>query len=383
MRNLCMIRPLMAVLFLSWGCSESDTSRPAVTIVEQTPVKRQSIGNCWLYAQASWLESLLKTSQGAEVNVSESYWTYWDFYHKLMNRDEMLEDGVLNTGGTWSLSRWIVSQYGWVEEGIFIAPESEAQISDAQLCAEKYILGAVREGGKLDPLLPRTSERVHAALREGFSCGGRWLIDMDGAYAQRHPSRETLVRNGAGEERTLEAWLRAWTEVRNPAHEYWAGFESKKLPSPAAMDRYAQLERQIKKALNDHHPVVLSLFVSFNAPDAWGLFNLTTLASRGYLGTTGGHMLVLHDYAVAEAPGRGVLGEGDLSEEEKQLALEGQLSYLVAKNSWGRDRPDRPWLGDGYSRFTWDYLTKTYYDEEAGRAYPFLQSVILPPGYDF
>ena len=71
----------------------------------------------------------------------------------------------------------------------------------------------------------------------------------------------------------------------------------------------------------------------------------------------GGHLVVLEDYVVHH-PELGVLQEGDLSEELKQKALEGQLLYVKAKNSWGTDRPERG-LTDGYTRFDIDYLTET------------------------
>ena len=133
--------------------------------------------------------------------------------------------------------------------------------------------------------------------------------------------------------------------------------------------------------MNDHQPVVLSFQVSFNAPNDKGVFNLDTLAEAREMGHQGGHMVVLHDYTVTDAPGVAVLGEGDLPENQKTAALSGKLETLVAKNSWGAYRSDRPWLGNGYSRFTWDYMSARYWDEKTESFEPFLQDVILPEGY--
>lgn len=353
-----------------------------VTFVDHSSVKRQSIGNCWLYAHATWLESMFK-SMGREVNVSESYWTYWDFYEKLSRHEEIADtESELNTSGSWWLASFLSNKYGWVEEKDFIGPEADFPMSDAQLCAQSYINGAIKEGGALAPGIERTPELLKVELNKAFSCNGRLTVDMDATFAKRHLAEETLLKNKkTAQERTLAQWLSVWTEVGHPSFTIWDQYEGKKLPSPSTLARLDQLGLRIRRALNDHQPVVLTFFVSFNAPNAKGLFNLKTLSELGDYGTTGGHIVVLHDYTVKNVPGVGSIGEGDLDEPTKALALQGELDYLIAKNSWGSHRPDRPWIGNGYSRFSWDYLTKTYYDPEDQRFYPFLSSVVFPPGY--
>jgi len=89
--------PLVALMALgsSVGCSaavtpegegeEEGVSTDDITQVDHTKVKRQSIGNCWIYAVASWTEALNKRSTGNEANVSESYWTYWHWFEQLAN----------------------------------------------------------------------------------------------------------------------------------------------------------------------------------------------------------------------------------------------------------------------------------------------------------
>jgi len=68
-----------------------------VSDVAHTPVKRQSIGNCWLYATSSWAEPLHLSATGQEINLSESYWTYWDWHYKLINSSVT----KINTAGGW------------------------------------------------------------------------------------------------------------------------------------------------------------------------------------------------------------------------------------------------------------------------------------------
>jgi len=382
-QSMKQVLPLSALCLglgaITLGCQPAETSQEKVTSVDHSPVKRQSIGNCWLYAHATWLESMLKSTTGETTNVSETYWTYWDLYHKLLANQPIPEE-ELNTGGTWSRSRSIISTYGWVKEEDFIPEESGMTMSKAQKCAQEHIMEQGKEGGTLFDVSTRTPELIRAELDKGFSCNGLYTFDMNAAYEKRHLAADTrLVDVKTKEEQSLSTWLGRWREISTSAGNAYGPYEGKKLPTESEMSRYKAIEQRIKRALNDHQPVVLSWFVSFNAASPKGLFNLSTLASKGEIGDSGGHMVVLHDYAVTDVPGRGRIGEGDLSEEDKALALDGDLDYLVVKNSWGADRADRPWLGDGYSRISWDYLTGRYENED--RFSTFIRGVVLPPGY--
>jgi hypothetical protein len=378
--KLCL---LSSALF-AFGCQPDPDSELKVTSVKQTPVKRQAIGNCWLYAHATWLESLLKHSTGQDVNVSETYWTYWDFYEKLL-AGEPIPEKELNAGGSWYRSKTIIQKYGWVEEERFIASERDAVMSGAQDCAESYLLLQGKPGGTLYDISRRTPELVRSELNKAFSCYGTINVNMDQAWNGRHLAETTLIRDvKTGDQNTLAVWLNRWQEISSPGYTTWGPYEGKKLGSEAEFKGFKAMEQRIKKALNDRQPVVITFFVSFNAPNPDGYFNLNTLAKAGNLGDNGGHMLVLHDYTVKDIPGEEgftSLGEGDLEPQLKEIALKGNLDYLVAKNSWGYDRTDRPWLKNGYSRITWDYLTSRYFEEETGRFQPFLRSVVLPPGY--
>lgn len=356
-----------------------------VTSVQQSPVKRQSIGNCWIYAQASWLESLLKITNGNDLNVSESYWTYWDLYDKLLERTPLAQD-KLDTGGNWDRLVNIIKNHGWVEEKDFIATERDALSSSAQLCAKNYLLRNAQKGGALAEGYSRTPEFIKGELDKAFSCNGTIAFSMDYAQSKSHAATETQLKDPkTGVSQTLASLLQSWHEIGSPGFSSWGPYEGKKLASASELDGYRRVEQRIKRALNDHQPVILAFFVTFNAPDRDGLFNLKTLAEAGDLGETGAHMVVLEDYTVNQVPsaeGMTSLPEGELSPDLKEAALLGDLNYLVVKNSWGYDRSDRPWLRNGYSRLSWLYLRSHYYDENEGRFLPFLRSVVLPPGYD-
>ncbi len=378
-----MKHALIALALFTVSCQEHNTaSSVKVTSVQHTPVKRQSIGNCWLYAQSTWLESLLKETTGETVDVSESYWTYWDLYHKLMEGEPVPEE-ELNTGGTWSLSSSIIKRYGWVKESEFIDGDSIDGMSDAQSCAEDYIIEQGKEGGTLFDVNLRTESHLRAELDKAFSCNGRYTFSMDAALEKSRKAEDTmLIDIKSGMQRSLKAMLDTWIQVSGPGAR--GSYEGKKLITEDQVIRYRSLEQRIKKALNDHYPVVMSFYVSFNAPDSQGVFNLNTLARAGELGKGGGHMLVLHDYVVDKVPsddGFIALNEGDMDPELKEKALLGELNYLVAKNSWGANRGDRPWLRNGFSRFTWDYLQNRYWDEESEIFRSFFRAVVLPPGY--
>jgi hypothetical protein len=375
---------MLALTLFSVSCQENSTEKSSVkvTSVKHTAVKRQSIGNCWLYAQATWLESLLKDTNGEDVDVSETYWTYWDLYHKLLEKKPVPEE-ELNTGGTWGMSSEIIRRYGWVTEAEFIESEATETMSEAQSCAEDYIMAQGKEGGTLYDVNLRTPEYVRAELDKAFSCDGKYTVNMDAAREKERSATKTmLVDVKSGRQYSLATMLNSWRQISGPGA--YGSVEGKKLVSEVELSRYRNIEQRIKKALNDRYPVVMSFYVTFNAPDQNGVFNLTTLAEKGELGSGGGHMVVLHDYTVDNVPsddGFISLAEGDLDPELKEKALLGEMNYLVAKNSWGANRRDRPWLRDGYSRFTWDYLQNRYWDEDSEIYRSFFRSVVLPPGY--
>lgn len=79
-----------------------------VVDVPNTPAERQALGNCWLYAQASWAESMHLRATGEVFDISQTYWTYWHLY------DQITGDGVdaITTGGGQKRSNRIVLERG-------------------------------------------------------------------------------------------------------------------------------------------------------------------------------------------------------------------------------------------------------------------------------
>jgi hypothetical protein len=117
-------------------------------------------------------------------------------------------------------------------------------------------------------------------------------------------------------------------------------------------------------------------------------FEYDLYLKKGYSEGQGGHLIVLEDYVVNNVPGVGRIGEGDVSNDLKEKALDGTVEYLVVKNSWGTDRAERG-ITDGYTRFEMKYLDQPLpfdlnhgdSDLKNGIWYSALSNFILPPEY--
>lgn len=344
----------------------SQASRPLVTDVSHSLVKNQSIGNCWLYAAAGWAESLHLSATGEEVDLSESYWTWWHFYEQIVGNPSLAE---LQTGGWWTTANGLIEEHGYLLEGEFIAEESGVIRSERQKAATAFINEQLKAGGALATAESRTDANVRAQLDLAFG------TDMATAAAGAHPAAEFVVGTKPdGSSISLVEATQAWQQVGYPAI-YGQG---------VATDPWTQLSRtailkRVMKALNDRQPVVMTLMVDFNAWDKpTGTFNLETLASATEPGRQGGHMLILEDYAVDDVPGVGSIEEGDVSDEMKVKALEGKLRHFVVKNSWSAS------VTDGYHRFTRSYLdAQLAWKNPSGTFdyYTTLSAFVLPPGY--
>ncbi|MGE0174155.1 MAG: hypothetical protein AB7T49_15265 [Oligoflexales bacterium] len=366
-----LMAPFALTLILG-ACTQEKGADVKVTDVDHSWVKRQSIGNCWLYAAASWAESLHKSTTFEEVNLSETYWTYWHWYGQIVNKGIT----TIATGGNWWVSRNIILKYGYLLEGEFIPNEDTEEMSAVQHNAEAYINAALGVGGELQSLTSRTPENVQKVLDKAYG------VNMAEARARAHEASSFVVgKTGAGADISLAEAVaasgeNAWTTVNYPV--VYGN------PSEAVIKTRKDLMKRALRAINDRQPVVVSMYIDFNALDiADATFKRSTLLASGSMGKQGGHMVVLEDYAVDNVPdGNGgffSIEEGDVSDDLKKMALEGDVRYLVAKNSWGTDRPDRG-LTDGYTRFDAEYMNLPFARESGGSASA-LSLFVLPPGY--
>ncbi|HVJ94375.1 MAG TPA: C1 family peptidase [Labilithrix sp.] len=402
---------LLTCLVAAAACaSPSDaprTDESNITDVAHTPVERQSIGNCWLYAHASWAEAMHKAATGKTFDISQSYWTYWHWFDQITD----VASDTLDTGGSWQMANYLVEKYGLMAEKDFISADTRSQMSARQAEALEEINREL-ESGELRTLTARRNkatvrrvldrawrlpaskvamlDQVFGPRAERNFASRRSQADSSGTSIVRPDEFEAAYPRGPGAEpeaRTLLDASRDWQEVSYRGN------------------RRSVLTR-VQRALHDAQPVVISWFVDFNAMEnrpneRLGSFNLTTLREFGP-GSQGGHMTVLEDYQAILSDGTvleaGITLDPSKSKDQKLLdrALEvsTQIQFLRVKNSWGTARPDRGFAPGmpGYHDLYLDYLNGPIQEcatDEDGetdtsncrkRVTP-LEDFVLPPGY--
>ncbi len=473
------------------GCDKDKTTQENVGVAESeiaevphTDVERQSIGNCWLYAEASWVESMHLSYQKAhpdtggdtntcehnlceegtlldascnscaatvceadpyccetawdhlctgavprlcgadsceaggstepveiaELDVSQSYWTYFHWYGQITG---YFHGDEIQTGGNQWKSHSIIRDRGLMHEADFVPEDANSEMSDRQASAKNKINAALKSGGALATrearrdgklvrqvfddawgLSPEVRQQLDAAfgedgagtLRDGGSVEGTKIV---------HPSKLNVRYtrwNGESSEvidTTLVSAIRDWETVRYPS----------------SSSQRRNFLRRVQRALHDGQPVVITWDVDFNAMEnrdneRRGSFNLQTLKDLGRPGRMGGHMTVLGDYAGITQE-FGLLKAGDTLDPNNPedaakldaLLLDStEITLLRTKNSWGASRTDRAFAPGfpGYHDLWMDYLNgpikfcpnvpNPTNESCTGETNP-LRNVMLPPGY--
>jgi hypothetical protein len=409
---------LLALAPMVAGCSDADTGTASqsndITDVKHTDVERQSIGNCWLYAEASWIESMNLSATGKPFDLSQSYWTYWHWFDQITNE----QGSEIETGGSFGVARDIVATRGLMAEKDFVPEDGTSEMSTRQSSALAKINEELKSGrlstydAKSDPALVRKvldeawqlSDSVKEQLTKvfgedysksfssyggGASTEGTAVVaakDFPVQYTERAKNGDVAVRDA-----TLDKALSTWRAASYPS---WGGESAKR-----------DFQIRVQRSLHDAQPVVITWDVDFNAMEGWdpelkGSFNLTTLKKAGKPGRQGGHMTVLEDYE-AITQDFGLLEAGvtlDPSKPEDKAKLDAALlksttiKFFRIKNSWGALRDDRASAPGfpGYHDLYMDYLNgpiafcpdvKNPTNETCtGTTVP-LESVVLPPGY--
>lgn len=366
---------------------EFDATTEPITWVDQSKVERQSIGNCWLYSTASWLESLNKAATGVELNTSQSFTTYWHWF------DQIANDGYRNsisTGGTYDVAVEIYTRYGVMLEKDFIPEEATSEMSARQAAALDAINLSLKSGALSTREARRDRELVRAELDRAWKLNketvlllnrvfGRGVVrTLDRAYLTRKPPSVLLAdgsrirvhrtvdipvlardsRNGQFSQVTLADAI----GERSGFYGSRTGpFAWREVNYPYSTTARREFQRRVQRALHDHQPVIMAWFVDFNAMGRDGTFTLERLKASGP-GSQGGHMVVMHDYEVENVPGFGTLeaGVNETRPEALEAALDpaARIKFIRIKNSWGAYRPDR-WDDaaiPGYHDLYVDYL---------------------------
>lgn len=399
-----------------------------VTVVTHGEVRRQSIGNCWAYATVGWVESLRRSyleSAGQhateeDLNLSESWVTYWHWYRELTS-GEVEDGGEIQTGGFFGLALDIMSERGVVSERAFLPNEATAEMSAAQDEALEAMNTSVQSGALASAAARRDGAVVRRELNRAFGLSAAVIAEMDRVFGA--DGRRTLAstRPGGTTSRPMPmptptsgtSWIRSPASLQvyssaradaatrreitladafGTAAGGWnpdvrrGTYAWQSVDYPFSASSRQAVIRRVQQALNDGAPVVLSWLVDFNALDNNATFRMDELRRRG-IGHQGGHLSLLNDYTVDGAPpGARMLGLGPLPAADRAAALQGTVRMFEIKNSWGRSRADRS-SNNGYYNLNMDYLDGSIafrYGENPNaptlNRTP-LNGFMLPPGY--
>jgi len=409
MTDLSLTRlPLLALLALgvasfSAGCSaavdpaeegvETDVATDDITSVVQSSVKNQSIGNCWVYAHVGWEESMNKRATNVELNLSESYATYWDWFTKVTSWPDTALDakGEFSAGGTWSLYRWEVARYGSMLEKDFIPEEADAARSSRQGTAIRAFTESLKNGALKTVEARKDRALVRSELDKAFGLSPAVITKLDNVFGKTATTTATAAgkakREANGVLGPTDVKI-AWPNARAPGQvitgtlaeavqqggaRQWV---ENKYPEDEAGRRTFQI--RVQKALHDQAPVLTWWNVDFNAQTG-SKFSKATLDARG-TGRTGGHMTVGFDYAATLADGTKLEAGKDVTDRsllDRALARDTKIDLIRVKNSWGGT--GLPGVETAPPSGYYD-LEMAYLDAKVATGYG-LVAVVFPPGY--
>ncbi|MEY2987928.1 MAG: hypothetical protein RJB13_1449 [Pseudomonadota bacterium] len=404
LRHLCAGSLLSGLLTLSVACSGLEnagssngqdpvnpialSSTKTVNLPHTSP-KWQSIGNCWAYAAAGWIESLMLRTDGQDVlDVSETYITYRHYEQQLA----YTFDDELETGGSFQQATRLILTYGLMTEADFAPDEANSTKSDRQKQATNILNESIAFG-------PLSQSRSKAVVRSELDRA--FGVNMKELEEKIVNPSDILVSTGRGQIERLSDVMASWREISWPIDfsSYpdapQPGAPAKPIRNPEITEQQIALLRRAMRAMNAGHPIVLNWFVDFNGMNQEGVFGLNDLEENG-LGRQGYHSTVAEDY-VAEGfdPFEGRYfrtPEGEVSDSLKATAARfGIPTAFIIKNSWGgSERLDRAsYFRDGekgYHKLMSDYLFAfiPQLNEETQSFQGFttgLNGIILPPGF--
>jgi hypothetical protein len=349
------LRPILAALAFSLvACGGAGSDTGDITDVKNSSVKNQSIGNCWVYASMGWAESLHLAQTAEELNLSESWISYWHWYEEVAGPPAgkvslaKLDNGQLSAGGWFGLAAEIMRRYGVIKEGAFIPEEAESARSYRQSQALNAINTSLKSGVLSDAAKRKDRKLVRQELDKAWGLAqatSALMNEVFGADVSRTLlDTGTKIPDGSGlmlpksilvgHNITLADAIGLPASSSNfltRSGKY--AWNETSYPTTATAQRALLVKMQ--KAMHAGMPVILSWFVDFNAMDSQNRF----MAPPSAPGHQGGHMTVVEDYQATNVPGYGTLEAGKLITDPKileaALSPTAQIEFIRIKNSWG------------------------------------------------
>lgn len=348
------------------ACAE-DEKRPAssdaaqgddqeIVDIPNTKVKDQSIGNCWVYATSAWAESLRMGYAGEEMNVSESFISYVDWFYGIQASDFDPVEGGITTGGWFGEAAEYLRLYGVMDEATFIPEEANSEVSNRQETALAAINESIARGVLSDPAKRRDKNVVRDELDKAFQLSPQVIALLDQSFGHdlsRTVPKGATIPAGKGLRKASEIEVGTYapagktpkvitladaigtpTSASDPKRRSGTfAWNETSYPTPSTSRAYF---KQMQRAMHARRPVILVWYVDFNAMDrSTGAFAKPP-ATPGH---SGGHMTVLEDYQASNVPGYGTLQAGVLVTDPKELdaalADSAKIDFLRVKNSWG------------------------------------------------
>ncbi len=396
------------------GCSSAGESTGAgeddVTNVKQSSVKDQSTENCWTYASMGWAESLYETATGKNIDLSESYVTYWHWYEQITAG--AVSGGVIEEGGSWGEAADLMLKYGVMATKDFVPQDATKELSDRQTVAVKAINEALKSGDLRTGAARRDRAKVRQVLDKAWQLTPEVTAALDATFGA--DVSKTLATAGATASKMVQRPADLPVKLKNPStkrtdtvtladalgtHKSAADQEHRNgtfawndVAYPRTKQARRDFLKRVQRALADGNPVVVNWEVDFNALTADGKF----LEPPAKPGSQGGHVVLAVDYQVENVPGFGTLPAGVV--ETRPAALEAALAdqaivtFIRIKNSWGttyHPLPAPAAAGDHdlYLKYLNGPIQECDQDANGNskpgtcvKAIPF-ESVVLPAGY--
>lgn len=337
------------------GCDDTGSAEDNITDINNSSVKKQSIGNCWAYASVGWAESLHLTETGSELNLSESWVSYWHWYEQIAGAPPgtsaklaSLDKDQISTGGWFGLAAEIMRRYGVIEEGRFIPEEQEEARSARQSSALAAINESLKNGVLKDPAARKDRKLVRAELDKAWGLGAATIKGLDDTFgpdvkrtlldASVIPSAESGIL--LAKDIPVGKQISLADAIGTPSSNFdflkrKGKFAWNEVSYPSNASARRDLQIRMQSAMHDGMPVIMVWFVDFAAMDSQNRF----LAPPNEPGRQGGHMTIVEDYQINDVPGFGTLKAGELITDDKALdaalAPEAKIEFIRMKNSWG------------------------------------------------